>query len=100
MARGPNSPVLTAPPAALPARVDVHIRGAIPAARVESHAPDEIRMIALHLVHGARDQLLVLHRDPSIAIGVDHHVGRIAVLMPAVMSRSLHLRVERRRPKA
>ena len=44
-------------------------------------------MLVLDLVDRSRDERLVPQRHPSVAVGVDRDVGRIAVLMPAVARR-------------
>jgi len=36
-------------------------------------------MLALHFFDRARDRTLVLQGDPSVAIGIDHHVGSVTI---------------------
>ena len=89
-----------APARSMSARVDVHVWRTVAIAGVEAKASDEVWVLLFHGINRARHDPTIRPRYAAIAIGIDHHVGRVSILMPAVACGPLHVGVVRRSSKS
>src|SRR4051812_2257238 len=80
----------SSPPSPPSTNINMHIIGAGVPARVDAKAADEVGVLELDDLRRQTYHPAVDRGDPAVAVGVDGHVGGVAVLVLAVARRALH----------